>query len=56
MAVFQGAPEITYAALRQDCFDAEVEEAMEQVRRLGYVILESGYPALDLQAISEAFG
>ena len=55
MAVFHGAPEIAYGVLQQDRFDTDIEEAVEQVRRLGYAILDSGCSALELRVISEAF-
>jgi ectoine hydroxylase-related dioxygenase (phytanoyl-CoA dioxygenase family) len=55
MAPFQRVPEAVYGVLQQDRFDTDVEEAAEQVRRLGYAVLDSDFTASELQAISEAF-
>jgi ectoine hydroxylase-related dioxygenase (phytanoyl-CoA dioxygenase family) len=55
MTKFDGIPKATYGILRQDNFESELEEIAEQVRRLGYAILDSGYTSEQLQEISEAF-
>lgn len=48
-------PELFYGVLQQDRFEAIEEEIAEQVRRLGYATLDSGYTPAKLQKISEAF-
>jgi len=55
MTKFDGVPEATYGILQQDYFSCELEEVAEQVRRLGYAILDSGYTLEQLQEISEKF-
>jgi ectoine hydroxylase-related dioxygenase (phytanoyl-CoA dioxygenase family) len=51
----EGIPQSTYGVLQRDGFDSELEVIAEQVRRLGYAILDSGYTTEQLQEISEAF-
>jgi ectoine hydroxylase-related dioxygenase (phytanoyl-CoA dioxygenase family) len=48
-------PETSYGILHQDKFTSESEEIAEQVRRLGYAILDSGYTSAQLQEISDKF-
>lgn len=48
-------PESCYGVSHQDRFDTELQEAAEQVRRLGYATLDSGYSCDELNAIAEAF-
>jgi ectoine hydroxylase-related dioxygenase (phytanoyl-CoA dioxygenase family) len=55
MTKFDGIPEATYGILYQDHFDSKFEEVAEQVRRLGYGVLDSGYSSDELQGISDAF-
>ncbi len=55
MTKLDGIPEAAYGILLQDKFSSEIDEAAEQVRRLGYAILDSGYTSQDLQIISEKF-
>ena len=55
MRDFEGVPESAYGVLQQDRFDTDIEEASEQVRRLGYAILSSDCSASELGAISDAF-
>ena len=55
MTKLDGIPEATYGILQQDHFSSELEEVAEQVRRLGYAILDSGYTSEQLHEISETF-
>lgn len=55
MTKLDGIPEVAYGILQQDQFSSEFEEVAEQVRRLGYAILDSGYTSEQLQEISEEF-
>ena len=48
-------PELAYGVLQQDHFESGCDEVAEQVRRLGYAILDSGYTPAKLREISEAF-
>lgn len=48
-------PEASYGVLRRDRSDAGEEEAAEQVRRLGYAVLDSGYGPAQIQALSDRF-
>lgn len=45
----------SYGVLVQDNFESEFDEIVEQVRRLGYAILDSGYSVNELKQLSEAF-
>jgi ectoine hydroxylase-related dioxygenase (phytanoyl-CoA dioxygenase family) len=45
----------SYGVLVHDSHVSELDEVAEQVRRLGYAILDSGYSAEDLKQLSEAF-
>jgi ectoine hydroxylase-related dioxygenase (phytanoyl-CoA dioxygenase family) len=49
-------PQSAYGILQRDGFDSELKVIAEQVRRLGYAILDSGYTAEQLKEIPEAFG
>lgn len=51
----KGTPELVYGVLQQDRFESGQDEVAEQVRRLGYAILDSGYTPEQLREISEAF-
>ncbi len=44
-----------YGILVQDAHVLEFDEIAEQVRRLGYAFLDSGYSEIELEQISEAF-
>lgn len=48
-------PDKAYGVLHQDASLSEIEEAVEQVRRLGYAILDSGHGPKELEVISDAF-
>lgn len=48
-------PEAAYGVLHRDPDGTAVEAAVEQVRRLGYAILDSGFDADALHGLSEAF-
>jgi ectoine hydroxylase-related dioxygenase (phytanoyl-CoA dioxygenase family) len=48
-------PVASYGVLVQDEFATELGEVVEQIRRLGYAILDSGYTADELMQLSEAF-
>jgi ectoine hydroxylase-related dioxygenase (phytanoyl-CoA dioxygenase family) len=51
----EGIPQSVYGILHRDSFDTEIELIAEQLKRLGYAILDSGYTTEQLQEISEAF-
>ena len=55
MAKFHNIPEASYGVLQQDQFQSELDEAAEQVRRLGYAILDAGYSAAELKEFSDEF-
>ena len=55
MTKSEAMPKATYGILQQDHFSSELEEVAEQVRRLGYAILDSGYTTEQLQEISNKF-
>ena len=48
-------PNASYGVLQQDNLTSELDEIAEQVRRLGYAILDSGYSADELNLLSESF-
>lgn len=48
-------PVKSYGVLDQDKPESLLDEVAEQVRRIGYSVLESGYTADELADISEAF-
>ena len=48
-------PSESYGILQQNLPESALDEVAEQVRNLGYAILDSGYTAPDLQSISEEF-
>lgn len=52
---FNEVPELVYGVLQRDRFESEHDEVTEQVRRLGYAILGSGYTPGQLKDISDAF-
>ena len=55
MTKSNGVPEHVYGVLQQDRFDSGQDEVAEQVRRLGYAVLDSGYTPAQLREISDAF-
>jgi ectoine hydroxylase-related dioxygenase (phytanoyl-CoA dioxygenase family) len=55
MVNLNSIPEAAYGVLQQDRFESGQDEVAEQVRRLGYAILDSGYTPAQLKEISEAF-
>lgn len=55
MSGFGSIPNATYGVLHQDRFESELDEVAEQVRRLGYAILDSGYTKIQIQEISNEF-
>jgi ectoine hydroxylase-related dioxygenase (phytanoyl-CoA dioxygenase family) len=48
-------PEVAYGVLQQDQSNSMIEEVTEQVRRVGYAILDSGLTAKELTEISNDF-
>ncbi|MGZ3592473.1 MAG: phytanoyl-CoA dioxygenase family protein [Syntrophales bacterium] len=48
-------PSVSYGILQQNLSESALDEAAEQVRNLGYAILDSGYTTPELQSISEEF-
>lgn len=48
-------PNARYGVLQQDNFSSEIEEVVDQIRRLGYAILDSGYTADQIVEISDKF-
>jgi ectoine hydroxylase-related dioxygenase (phytanoyl-CoA dioxygenase family) len=48
-------PESSYGVLQQNQVESDLEEVVEQVRDLGYAVLNSGYSASELQNISDEF-
>lgn len=55
MTTISSTPNVSYGVLRQDQNLSELDEIAEQVRRLGYAILDSGFSADELVRLSEAF-
>ena len=51
----ESVPEASYGILQADNFDSILEDIAEQVRRLGYAVLDSGYSKVQLQEIAEQF-
>lgn len=48
-------PDATYGVLLQDKPESELDEVVEQVRRLGYALLDSGLCATELSRLSDVF-
>lgn len=48
-------PDATYGVIERDQFQTELDEVAEQIRRLGYAILDSGYSSAQLAQIAQAF-
>lgn len=55
MTTAHNTPHASYGILQQDLSESTLDIAAEQVRNLGYAILDSGYTAPELQRISEEF-
>jgi hypothetical protein len=55
MTKAKNVPEASYGILQQNQSNSALDEVAEQVRNLGYAILDSGYTALELQSISDEF-
>lgn len=55
MRKIDSVPRASYGVLKQDKFDSDLDEIAEQVRRLGYGILDSGCSRETLKNISDAF-
>ena len=52
---FNNIPEAFYGVIDQDQYKSEIEEVADQVRRLGYAILDSDFTNKELQDISNEF-
>lgn len=48
-------PEATYGVVQRDQWDSDLSDMAEQIRRLGYAILDSDYTPAEIQAISREF-
>lgn len=48
-------PDKSYGILQRGRVEGVVEEAVEQVRQLGFAVLDAGYGAADLKGFSDAF-
>lgn len=48
-------PEASYGILRRDSFESILDETAEQIRRLGYAIVDSGYTRRQKADIAEQF-
>lgn len=55
MTTVNSIPEASYGILQQNLSDSAIDEAVEQVRNLGYAISDSGYSTAELKSISEEF-
>lgn len=55
MTTNNNIPSASYGILQQNLSDSTLDEVAEQIRSLGYAILDSGYTAPELQSISEEF-
>lgn len=55
MSLSTGIPSSVYGVLQEDCFATALEDAAEQVRRLGYAIVDSGLSVTELREISDEF-
>jgi hypothetical protein len=48
-------PKSVYGVIERDKFDSDLEEVVEQIRRLGFGVLDSGFSGQDLDNISKEF-
>ena len=55
MTMVNGIPSAAYGILQQNHVESVIDEVVEQVRALGYAILDSGYKADNFLAIAEEF-
>ncbi|MCK9398158.1 MAG: phytanoyl-CoA dioxygenase family protein [Methylobacter sp.] len=55
MTTNNNIPSASYGILQQNLCESTLDEVAEQIRSLGYAILDSGYTAPELQSISEKF-
>jgi hypothetical protein len=55
MTILNNIPSESYGILQQSRPESLIEEAAEQVKNLGYAIIDSDYKAPELQLISEEF-
>jgi ectoine hydroxylase-related dioxygenase (phytanoyl-CoA dioxygenase family) len=55
MTHLSALPEKSYGVLQQDQFSSEHHEVAEQVRRIGYALLDSGFTKEELNEITKAF-
>lgn len=55
MSKYSSIPQSKYGILIQDQFSSELEEVAEQVRRLGYAVLDSGLTSEQLREVSDKF-
>ncbi len=55
MTSMTNIPSATYGILQQAPSGTALDQAAEQVRNLGYAILDSGYTAAEMEVISDAF-
>lgn len=51
----RGAPLQSYGVRMRNQAQSHIDEVVEQVKNLGYAVLDSGYSAADLAALSKAF-
>jgi ectoine hydroxylase-related dioxygenase (phytanoyl-CoA dioxygenase family) len=55
MTIKNNIPEISYGILEQNLPETIFDEAAEQVRKIGYAVIDSGYSASDILQFSEEF-
>lgn len=55
MTTANNVPENSYGILRRELVESVVDEAVEQVRNIGYAVLDSGYAAGALTELSDEF-
>jgi len=55
MMAMKNVPSESYGILQRNQSDSVLEEAAEQVRNLGYAVIDSGYTTFELQSISDDF-
>ncbi len=55
MTKVNSIPEVSYGILQQNLPDSALDEAVEQVRNLGYAVIDSGCTMSELLIISEEF-
>ncbi len=55
MTTVNSIPEVSYGILQQNLPKSTLEEAVEQVRNLGYAVIDSGCTVSELLVISEEF-